>query len=46
VSTATYRRVALAFAHPRSVEWLKRMKAPPAVDASGEVDFDNIDVFR
>jgi len=41
-----YRRVALVFARPRSVEWLGRMDGQPAVDASDEVDFGNIDVSR
>jgi hypothetical protein len=41
-----YHRVELVFSRPRSVEWLKRMEGPPAVDASGEVDFGNIDAFR
>ena len=40
-----YKRVALVFAKPRRVQWAERMHGPPAVDASGEVDYGNIDVF-
>jgi len=27
------------------VQWVDRMTGPPAVDASGEVDYGNIDLF-
>ena len=41
-----YKRVALVFRKPREVTWLERMTGPPAVDASGEIDYGHIDVFR
>jgi hypothetical protein len=41
-----YKRLALVFARPRQVTWLRRMSGPPAVDASGEVDYGNIDLFE
>jgi hypothetical protein len=40
-----YKRLAVVFLKPREVTWVKRMTGPPAVDASGEVDYGNIDVF-
>lgn len=41
----TYKRLALIFSRPREVIWLERMSGPPAVDATGEMDYGNIDVF-
>jgi len=41
----TYKRLSLVFHHPRTVQWVDRMTGPPAVDASGEVDYGNIDLF-
>jgi len=41
-----YKRLAVVFLRPREVTWLERMTGPPAVDASGEIDYGNIDVFR
>lgn len=40
-----YRRLALTFRRPRDVVWLERMTGRPAVDATGEEDYGNIDVF-
>jgi hypothetical protein len=40
-----YKRLAVVFHKPRHVTWVARMTWAPAVDASGEVDYGNIDVF-
>jgi hypothetical protein len=40
-----YKRLAVAFREPREVTWLERATGPPSVDASGEADYGNIDVF-
>ena len=42
----SYCRAAIVFRNPRAVKWVQRMEGPPAVDASGEVDYGNIDVFE
>jgi hypothetical protein len=41
----TYKRLVVVFRKPRQVTWVQRMAGPPAVDASGEIDYGHIDVF-
>lgn len=40
-----YKLIALVFRRPREVVWVERMSGLPAMDASGELDYGNIDAF-
>jgi len=40
-----YKRIALVFRRPREVVWVERMSGLPAMDASDELDYGNIDAF-